>query len=313
MHRACEAALHKGLLMGNNFAVSDLLKNLLLRGTMYSSSQERGQSLANQVREKKTKWHSPMYRGLQLDLRDLPLQFADNISLCEEALEIDAVITKDADVQFEKDIAAIFRCHNICELKSETDYFSIADYSKVLGYAFLYSAFKGICITDITITIVVTKYPQKFVKFLEDVRKLQVHDRGNGIHYVMNDVFPFQILETKELSDDNLFTKNLRSNLTNSEMKKLLSALKDSGVTDKRDAYLACIMEANFDIFREVMNMVPELKERFMAAAEEDGWLEEQNMKILLERAKNMLSDGESPERVAKWMMLPIEKVESLV
>jgi len=73
-----------------------------------------------------------------------------------------------------KDIGKIFRGHNICEIKSVTDYFAISDYAKVIGYASLYAAFKNVLMTDITITIVVTKYPRKLVKFLEKERGLKV-------------------------------------------------------------------------------------------------------------------------------------------
>ena len=268
--------------------------------------------LADHKNEKKTKWHSPIYRGLQLDLRGNPLQFEDNMSLSEEALEIDAVIIKDANVQVEKDIGEIFKGYNICEFKSVTDYFSISDYAKVIGYASLYSALKGADMTDITITIVVTKYPQKLVKYLSQKRNIQVQDRGNGIHYVIGDIYPVQILETKKLSDDNLFLKNLRSNLTNVEMKKMLQALEEAGVVDKRDVYLACIIDSNLEVFREVMNMVPELKERFLEMAEEDGWLDERDIEKAKAMAKKLLRFGDSVEKVAEVTELPLDTVRTL-
>ena len=245
-------------------------------------------------------------------MRGNSLQFEDNISLSEEALEIDAVIIKDADVQVKNDIGTIFKGYNICEFKSVTDYFSISDYAKVIGYASLYSAFKGACMTDITITIVVTKYPQKLVKYLESERGLKVQDQGNGIHYIVGDIYPVQILETKKLSDDNLFLKNLRNNLTNTEMRNTLQALEKAGVVDKRDVYLACIIDSNLEVFREVMNVVPEFKERFLEMAEEDGWLEDWGKKRDIEKAREMLSDGEPAEKVSKWMKLPLETVKSL-
>ena len=43
---------------------------------------------------KTTKWHSPIYRGLQLDLLGNDLEFQDEIQLSEEALIIDAVVIK---------------------------------------------------------------------------------------------------------------------------------------------------------------------------------------------------------------------------
>ena len=268
---------------------------------------------AKEKKEKKTKWHSPIYRGLQLDLRGNSLQFEDNISLSEEALEIDAVVIKDANIEVANDIGTIFKGHNICEFKSVTDYFSIADYSKVIGYASLYSAFKNILITDISITIIVTKYPQKLVKFLENERGLKVQDQGNGIHYIIGDIYPVQILETKKLSDDNLFLKNLRNNLTGAEMKQTHQALDEAGVVDKRDVYLACIIDSNLEVFREVMNVVPEFKERFLEMAEEDGWLVDRDIEKAKTIARNFLRFGRPIEEVAVATELPIEMVKTLV
>ena len=260
-------------------------------------------------KDKKTKWHSPIYRGFQLDLRGENLKFQDNISLSDEALEIDAVITKGENVKVEKDIAAIFRGSNICEFKSETDYFSVNDYSKVFGYTGLYCAFRNVSMTDVTITIVVTKYPRNLVKFLEQERGLRVQGQGNGIHYILGDIYPVQILKTNNLSDDNLFLKNLRSNLTTIEMKKTLQALENAGVADKRDAYLACIIKSNWEIFREVINMMPELKERFLETAEQDGWLRDRD----LEKAKKLIMRGYSVEDVAEAMELPVEMLKTSV
>ena len=243
--------------------------------------------MADQDKEKKTQWHSPMYRGLQLDLRGNTLRFDDNVCLSEEALRIDVVIEKDADIRVEKDIGAIFRVHNICELKSETDYFSVDDYAKVVyGYAGIYASLYSVCVNDITITIVVSKYPQKLVKFLEEERGLRVENKGNGIHYVVGDAFPVQILETKKLSKNNIFLRNLRSNLTQAELQETLQALEKAGVTDKRDAYLECLVRANWNTFREVIRMMPEFKEIFLETAEEDGWLEERDRKIARETAR---------------------------
>ena len=121
-----------------------------------------------------------------------------------------------------------------------------------------------------------------------------------------------QILETKKLSDDNLFLKNLRSDLTAVEMKNLLRALEKVGVVDKRDIYLACIIDTNLDVFRKVMKMVPEFKERFLEIAEQDGWLTDRDRGRDIEKAKKMLRDGEPIEKVSNWMELPLDIVRAL-
>ena len=185
--------------------------------------------MAKQDKERKTMWHSPIYRGLQLDFRGDSLEFQDEFPLSDEALIIDAVVWKEADTQSSKDIGKIFRGHNVFEFKSEQDSFSTSDYAKVIGYASIYAALKNVPMTDVTISIVVTMYPREVVRFLREERGLEVEDKGNGIHYVVGEVYPVQILETKALSRNNLFSRNLRSNLTPVELQETLQALEKLG------------------------------------------------------------------------------------
>jgi len=108
-------------------------------------------------------------------------------------------------------------------------------------------------------------------------------------------------------------------------MKQTLQALDEAGVVDKRDVYLACIIDSNLEVFREVMNVVPEFKERFLEMAEEDGWLVERDIKRDRQRdiqrdiqsaktiARNFLRLGRPIEEVAEATELPIEMVRTLV
>jgi len=141
-------------------------------------------------------------------------------------------------------------------------------------------------------------------------RNLTVEYQGKGIHYVIGDIYPIQILEIKRLSDDNIFLKNLRRNLTSVEMKKTLHALEDAGVTDKRDVYLSCIIDTNWEIFKEVVRMIPDFKERFMEAGEEEGWFIERDKKRDIEKAKKSISRGYSAEDVAAIMDIPLALLE---
>jgi hypothetical protein len=56
--------------------------------------------------------------------------------LTTEPLKIDVVIIKKTkNVVIDKNIAAIFREHNVLEFKNPTDYVSVNDFYKVYGYA----------------------------------------------------------------------------------------------------------------------------------------------------------------------------------
>jgi len=272
--------------------------------------------LAEQNIKKKTMWHSPIYRGLQLDFRGDSLKFQDEFPLSEEALIIDALVWKEPDIQVSKDIGKIFRGHNVFEFKSEKDYFSTDDYAKAIGYASFYAGLKSVPMTDVTISIVVTMFPREAVRFLEEERGLVVADMGDGIHYVRGEIYPVQILETKALSRNNLFLKNLRSNLTPAELQETLRALEEAGVMDKRDAYLECIVKANWDAFREVVNMSESLKELFLETAEEDGWLDDWgNRKVKnrdIEIARGLKADNVPVRVIVKNTGLTSQEVEAL-
>ena len=121
-------------------------------------------------------WHDAFYWALQLELYDYrnALHFEDEHRLSEEALKMDAlVIKKDRDAVIEKNIGRIFRAYNIFEFKSENDYLSVFDYSKVIGYALIYSAFSKVHIGDMTVSFVVTKHPRNLVRHLRTVRGLR--------------------------------------------------------------------------------------------------------------------------------------------
>jgi len=49
----------------------------------------------------------------------------------------------------------------------------------------------------------------------------------------------------------------------------------------------------------------------FMAAAVEHGWVDDYVIDYKLESAKDMINDGLSAVDVAKWLRLPLEKVNS--
>jgi hypothetical protein len=267
--------------------------------------------LAKQGQDK-IRWHDAFFEAVQLELYQYKdyLEFEHEHQLSKEALRMDVlVIKKDKDIQIEKNIGKIFRGHNIFEYKSETDSFSHWDYSKVFGYAFLYSSFEQIHISDITLTISVTKYPRELVKFLKNERQLTVQDMGEGIYHVNGDVFPVQILESKKMtSANNIFLRNLRSNLNVKDMLATLQSFNEQKPPDDKNAYLDRLIGANFGVFREAMNMGV-VKEAFLEVATENGWLDDK----LSEIAKKLLALGDSAEKVAEATGLSIETVKDLM
>ena len=266
-------------------------------------------------------WHEAFYEALQLELHEYKdlLKFDNEYRLSEEALRMDVlVIKKNKDVKIEKNIGSLFKGHNIFEYKSESDSFSHWDYNKILGYALLYSSFENVPLSDITISISLTRYPRELVKNLQKERGFKLHNLGDGIYHVDGDIVPIQILESKNLSpESNVFLRNLRSNLSTKEMLKTLQSYKEYKLLDDKNIYLDRLVKANADVFLEVMDMSESVKEIFLEGAERYGWLDDrfaEHSKQVAERiAKKFLLLGDSIEKVSEATGLPVEVVANLM
>ena len=269
----------------------------------------------------KVYWHDAFFEAIKLELHQYQqfLDFTYQHPLSKEALKMDVlVVKKKPGIKIDKNIGRIFRTHNVIEFKSEKDYLSVNDYHKVMGYAFVYLSSTSASVNDITISFSVTKHPREVLKYLKDERNLRVNDIGNGIYYVEGEVFPVQILESKLLPpDENLFLRNLRSNLTAEDAAKTLDAFREKATLEIRNAYIDRLLQANLLAFKEATtNMSEFVKDFFMEAARENGWqseLEEVGSEQrAIDTAKRMLSNGYAVEEVSKMTALPLEKVREL-
>jgi len=123
-----------------------------------------------------------------------------------------------------------------------------------------------------------------------------------------------QILESKKMPEgENLFLRNLRSELTGEDIFKTLQVLKNRKLLDERDVYLDRVIKANPSAYKEATNMFSEeTRDIIMSSAEERGWLEKTKIENAKEIAKNFLLLGISVENVAKATKLPIDVVTEL-
>ena len=263
-------------------------------------------------------WHEAHHEALQLELHEYKdsLEFDDEFLLNKEALRMDTlIIKKNKDIQIDKNIGKIFRNHNIVEYKSETDSFSIWDYSKILGYAHIYSSFEQVPLTDITISISLTIYPRELIKTLEDERGYTIQDLGTGIYYVVGADFTIQILESKRMSEsENLFLRNLRSNLSSEDMYKTLLSYRERTELNDKNVFISRLAQANPKAYLEAIDMFSEdLRELFLEGAERYGWLDNYVDKKTIRIVQKMFLDGESVEKIAKWTELSAETVTTLV
>ena len=237
-----------------------------------------------------------------------------------EALRMDTlVIKKTKDIQIDKNIGRIFKTHNIVEFKSPKDNFDFWDYQRVMGYAFTYSSSEKVQMSDITITISLTMYPRECIKKLKNERGIIVEDIGSGIYYIHGDIIPIQILESKKLSEnENLFLRNLRSNLSGDDMYKTMQLYGKRKPLNDKNVFLDRLANANPNALKEALNMFTENNRAvIMEAIEEGGWLinrELENSKKVAKNisntiAKKMLARGDSPDDIVEVTDLSVDEV----
>jgi len=268
--------------------------------------------LADHEQEKgKVFWHGPFFEGLQLDLHQYrnSLSYEKEHELAKEFLKVDVVVIKKREgAKIDKDIGRIFKGHNLVEFKSEKDSFGVRDYNKVLGYAQLYSSFEDVPLSNITVTIALTMYPEALEDYLENTMNQRIQSMGNGIYYIEGEKFPVQILENKKLSKENLFLRNLRSTLTAKDADEIAQAYAKLKTVEPKNAYLDGLIQANPSAFKEAMRMSAEAKEIIMTTAEEIGWLKERDMEI----ARAFKQDNIPIDIIVKNTNLTLQEVEAL-
>ena len=195
----------------------------------------------NNPKQGKLYWHDAHFEVLKLELINYEndLTFEQEHMLSQEALRMDTlIIKKNKDIKIEKNIGRIFKAHNIIEYKSEKDSFTQWDYNKLLGYALIYSSFEKVNLSNITISISLTKHPKKLVESLK-AKGLKITQPDQGIHQIQGELIPIQILESKKLSEEeNIFLHSLRSNIGAKKVYKSISAYEKHRPLNKNNAYL---------------------------------------------------------------------------
>jgi len=262
-------------------------------------------------------WHEAFFEALQLEFHRYQdsLEFEDEYPLSKEALIMDVlVIKKKPGERIDKNIGRILKTHNVFEFKSEVDSLTERDYNKVVAYALLYSSFTPASVLDITVSFAVTVRPRELLKYLKEERGFAIRTAEVGIYYVEGDTFPVQILESKLLPmEENLFLRNLRSNLSTEDVTKTAEAYKRLKPFEKKNVYLDRLIQANREAFKEAMTVSSVVKELFFEVAEQDGWFADREFEKAKAIAKKMLLRGRPVEEVVEDTGLPYETVISLV
>ena len=287
--------------------------------------------------EEKIKWHPAFAAAIQLEFKEYKehLEYKVEHQLTDEPLRIDVVVIKKLDdIEINKTIGKIFRKYNVVEYKSPTDYFSIDDYYKVKSYAYLYKVLSektnDINIEEITISIVVSRYPKKLIKYLKEKQGVNIKQIENGIYYIENTDIKTQIIvNNKDLNKKeseylkllqinqedsemlvkwiNEYTKNMKDPLYLTIMNVLTEINPNSIVEVYKNMGVAQISEDNREFLLKAIKKL-KLDEKLKEEGKAEG--KEQGIKQLVLK---QYSKGLSLEYIAEINDLDVEYVRDVV
>jgi len=246
-------------------------------------------------------WHSGFLSAMKLELSEYKdnLQFICEYQLTTEPLRMDLlIIKKDKDIPIEKNIAAIFRRHNIVEYKSPASYIPVKDFYKVLAYMHLYAYLEPEAdITEITLTFIESRYPRKLLTHLKNVLNYKVEETQNGVYTVIGGIVPIQIVNSRKLSDeDNFWLKNLDDRLGAMKMQDVLTAVQGRKDKPVVEPYINVVLNANQDSLKgETMR---KKKQTLEDVLEDLGYYARAEKRAKAETARNALAKGLSVELI---------------
>ena len=288
----------------------------------------------NNIQEKKEdiQWHPAFVvamQGILIDYSDV-LDYKIEHPMPTKSLRIDIlVIKKRPEVVIKKQIAEIFRLENIFEYKSPTDGLNISEFHKALARTHVYKALsENVDIPDLTLSFVVTARPRELMRHLQKTLGYAVEEKHPGIFVVSGAMIPIQIINSKELSDDeNLWLRNLNRTPPDVNLPRWIAHVeKKYGKRIDLSAYTSVILTANQDkLGKEDFDMITPRTQKIL---EEIGWAEKwrKNAELKgrlegrkegklegrkegmlegrkegkLETAKAMLAEGDSLEKIAR-------------
>jgi hypothetical protein len=199
----------------------------------------------------RTSWHPAFAQAIENELEDCrdALTFETEHQLTTEPLRIDVlIIKKKKNVIIKKNIGQIFRGFNIVEYKRPDEHVTIEAYHKTHCYSRLYASLNKVDISEMSVTVAVTRHPRKLLAFLR--KQYTVENVQPGIYLVNGDTSPTQILVSEELpEEDNFWLTHLRNDLTDEQMLRVLATTVGRA---KIDAYIYTIADANAETMEEL-------------------------------------------------------------
>mgnify|MGYP006998341858 CR=1 FL=1 len=262
-------------------------------------------------KEVNLQWHPAFYATAQIELQEDAqyLIFENEHQLSTKPMAIDMLIIKnEQNHKIRKNIGRIFRKYNLVEYKSPTDYVSVDTFYKVYGYACFYKADTDkadtISVDEITITLFGSRYPQKLIKHLKNVRGYSIEKQEDGIYYVYGDFIPIQIVVGNQLSPkENLWLHGLTNKLSSQEvLEDLVKDYREHSENTWYQSAMNIIAQVNEEKFKEGKGMVCDALMKIVGDELEERLEKETEKRVAKETEK----------RVQKEVAQKIEQLNAL-
>ena len=218
---------------------------------------------SNATEPKRKQWHGPFFGSMRLELKGNKegYVYAGEYPLNMKSLLIDMLARADQEVAWILDeITANFRKHNIIEFKSPDDDLNLDVFYKTVGYACLYKAKEKrvgeIQSTDISITFIRERKPEKLLKELEAI--CDVVESAPGIYQIKTHkiLFPIQILVLREMEwRKHIWVTALQRKISQEHARVLLLEMEKLKYRDEREwanAVLRLVIANNIEIFEQL-------------------------------------------------------------
>ena len=206
--------------------------------------------------DNRVQWHPGFCAAMELELWDNrdDLEYEREYNLSKKPLQADLlVIRKRQNASIHNEIGQIFRTWNLMEYKSPVDSMNIDDFYKVNAYACLFKAqakqVNGHPASEITITMIRQRYPERLIKVLEQ-DGFHVVEKKKGIYEVTgNLLFQTQIVVSDRLEgEEHIWLRSLTDRIERQEFQTLadnIMQLNEFYEKECADAVLEVVTNAN--------------------------------------------------------------------
>jgi hypothetical protein len=136
-------------------------------------------------------WDSYFKRIMENELANSVLNVQPSVKVGTLPLEIDLILVKaeeTADLTTYRgpleQVVRRFSLINIIEFKGPSDYFATNDFWTLQAYKYLYLRQQSLLFPmeeQVTVVIITTHFPERFIKDLRETTKYQVQNLGNGM------------------------------------------------------------------------------------------------------------------------------------